>query len=99
MLGAHDLWQSALFFSNFSVLIILNQDDSIFSNLYVNFFQGSIAVLEVQVFGSVMALMRTSEAPDASFMVQWYVQNRLAGKSWFKYILRPRQYDFSNVES
>ena len=46
-----------------------------------------------------MALMETSEAPDASFMVPWYVKNRFAGKSWFKYISRPRQYDFSNVES
>ena len=51
------------------------------------------------ILGGVMALMGTLEVQDVCFMAPWYRQNELVGRSWFRFISRPRQLDFSHIES
>ena len=51
------------------------------------------------ILGGVMALMGTPGAQDVCFMAPWYRQNKLVGKSWYRFILKPWQLDFSLISS
>ena len=46
-----------------------------------------------------MALMGTLGAQDVCFMAPWYRQNKLVGKSRYRFILKPWHLDFSQSQA